>query len=113
MYATGLCVSELLLAIKTLAEADTASPFSDLNVANLMAYSSTLFAGLRMSTIASLSSSQVGPGRNSNRPGRDSKLVILDILMPANSVEGCAIKLAALKSEKGETVSASALILLL
>ena len=37
------------------------------------------------------------------------KLSLLDILMPANSVEGCAIKLATFKTEKGETVSASAL----
>ena len=37
------------------------------------------------------------------------KLALLDILMPANSVEECAIKLATFKSEKGETVSASAL----
>jgi len=37
------------------------------------------------------------------------KLALLDILMPANSVEGCAIKLATFKTEKGETVSASAL----
>ena len=37
------------------------------------------------------------------------KLALLDILMPANSVEECAIKLATIQTEKGETVSASAL----
>ena len=37
------------------------------------------------------------------------KLALLDILMPANSVEECAIKLATFQREKGETVSASAL----
>ena len=37
------------------------------------------------------------------------KLALLDILVPANSVEECAIKLATLKAEKSETVSASAL----
>ena len=37
------------------------------------------------------------------------KLAILDILMPANSVEECAIKSATFKSDKGATVSASAL----
>ena len=37
------------------------------------------------------------------------KLALLDILMPSNSVEECAIKLATFKTEKGETVSASAL----
>ena len=37
------------------------------------------------------------------------KLALLDFLMPANSVEECATKLATFKTEKGETVSASAL----
>ena len=37
------------------------------------------------------------------------KLALLDILMPANSVVECAIKLATFQTEKGETVSASAL----
>ena len=37
------------------------------------------------------------------------KLALLDILMPSNSVEECAIELATFKTEKGETVSASAL----
>ena len=35
------------------------------------------------------------------------KLALLDILMPSNSVEECAIKLATFKTEKGETVSIS------
>ena len=51
-----------------------------------------------------------------NKPGSFSppstweelKLASLDILMPANSVEECAIKLATFKSDKGEPVSASA-----
>ena len=37
------------------------------------------------------------------------KLALLDFLMPANSVEECAIKLATFQTEKGETVSASTL----
>ena len=37
------------------------------------------------------------------------KLPLFDIIMPANSVEECAIKLATFQTEKGETVSASAL----
>ena len=37
------------------------------------------------------------------------KLAPLDILIPSNSVEECATKLATVKTEKGETVSASAL----
>ena len=37
------------------------------------------------------------------------KLALLDILMPANRVEECAIKLVTFQTEKGETVSASAL----
>ena len=42
---------------------------------------------------------------------KELELALLDILMPANSVEECAIKLATFKTEKGETtvVSASAL----
>ena len=37
------------------------------------------------------------------------ELAILDILMPTNRVEECAMKLATNQPEKGETVSASAL----
>ena len=37
------------------------------------------------------------------------KLALLDILMPANSVEECAIKSATVQTGKGETVSASTL----
>ena len=37
------------------------------------------------------------------------KLALLDVLMPANSVAECTIKLATFKAEKGETVSASEL----
>ena len=62
-------------------------------------------------------SANVVNAENVNNPGSFSppttweelKLAILDILMPANSVEECAIKLATFKSDKGETVSASAL----
>ena len=62
-------------------------------------------------------SANVVNAENVNNPGsfappstwEELKLAILDILMPANSVKGCAIKLATFKTEKGETVSASAL----
>ena len=62
-------------------------------------------------------SANVVNAENVNNPGsfpppstwEELKLAILDILMPANSVEECAIKLATFKPEKGETVSASAL----
>ena len=59
----------------------------------------------------------VANAENMSNPGsfappstwEELKLALLDILMPSNSVEKCAIKLATFKTEKGETVSASAL----
>ena len=51
-------------ARKRSAEADTVWPLSVLKVANFVAHSSTLFAGMRISRRANLSSSQVDGGAN-------------------------------------------------
>ena len=60
-------------------------------------------------------SANVVNAENVNNPGPfappstcELKLALLDILMPANSVEECAIERATFKSEKGETTSTCA-----